>query len=114
MSKHTAEPWTDRRIGKEGDGSPRSQHEQLCNDKGVAVFMLEHDGSEAANANVERAMACVDACERIDHPEGIPDLLAAAVTYFAILDNREYTGIPDTLVDAAREKIRTALKVMHG
>lgn len=66
--KHTAEPWVDRRIGREGDGSARSQHEQLCNDQGVGVFMLEHDGSDEANANIERAMACVNAMAEIEHP----------------------------------------------
>lgn len=42
-----------RRLGRIGDGSAASAHEQICNSEGRAVVMLEHDGSLEANANVE-------------------------------------------------------------
>lgn len=49
-SAFTRGPWH-RRIGREGNGQPASQHEQICNENGRSVTMLEHDGSEEAEAN---------------------------------------------------------------
>lgn len=51
MSAFTPGPWH-RRIGRTGDGQPASQHEQICNEDGRAVVMLEHDGSGEVIANV--------------------------------------------------------------
>ena len=51
MSKFTEGPWH-RRVGRIGDGTSASQHEQICNEEGRAVVMIEHDASREASANV--------------------------------------------------------------
>lgn len=50
-----------RRIGLAGNGSARSQHEQLCNAAGEAFVMLEHDGSSEGNANAALIVAARNA-----------------------------------------------------
>ncbi|HEY8096156.1 MAG TPA: hypothetical protein VIE65_08680 [Methylobacter sp.] len=57
----TSGPWCDRRIGREGNGISASQHEQICNGEGIAVFMLEHDGGHDGSANVLLMMAARNA-----------------------------------------------------
>lgn len=56
----TPRPWH-RRIGREGNGSPRSQHEQICNEEDVGAIMLEHDGSPEGNANAALVVRAVNA-----------------------------------------------------
>jgi hypothetical protein len=58
-AKHTPGSFH-RRIGRRGTGTAASQHEQLCNDKGVGVVMLEHDGTEEGNANAQLLAAAGD------------------------------------------------------
>lgn len=72
MSAHTRGPWH-RRIGRKGNGTPASQHEQICNEDGVAVVMLEHDGLADGEANVVLMTAA-------------PDLLEVAKGMLAILN----------------------------
>lgn len=67
MAAHTPVPWH-RRVGREGNGFAISQHEQICNDRGYAVVILEHDGSTEGGANAE---FIVRACN------GHEDLVAA-------------------------------------
>lgn len=47
----TEGPWH-RRIGRIGNGTPRSQEEQVCADNGVAVLIAEHDGLPDGDANM--------------------------------------------------------------
>ena len=57
----TKGPWSDVRVGKRGDGGPRSHEEQICNADGVAVVILTHDGSVEGIANADFIQA--------DHPD---------------------------------------------
>lgn len=75
--KHTPCPWH-RRIGRRGNGQVASQHEQVCNAEGVAVVMLEHDGSLEGEANIVRIIACVNACAGIEDPTTLRAELDAA------------------------------------
>jgi hypothetical protein len=53
-AKHTPGPWNDLRVGMDsGTGRARSYEAQLCNASGVAVVIVQHDGSAEARANVE-------------------------------------------------------------
>jgi hypothetical protein len=61
-AKHTPGPWH-RRIGRVGNGTPASQHEQVCNSDGVAVVMLEHDGQPDGDANARLIAAAPDLLE---------------------------------------------------
>ena len=56
----TARPWNELRVGREGNGSPRSHEEQLCNADGEGVVILTHDGSAEARANVALMMRAVN------------------------------------------------------
>lgn len=62
--QHTPTPWR-RVIGFAGDGSAGSQSEQICNAENVGVVLLQHDGSDEGNANVERIVLCVNSHERL-------------------------------------------------
>lgn len=56
IERATPGPWNDIRVGSFGDGrTSRSAEAQVCNAHGVAVFIVTHDGSEEAWANVRLA-----------------------------------------------------------
>lgn len=61
-----------------------------------------------------RVAACVAACEKLDHPEGIPDLIAAAAGYIAMHEAAKKTNLPDAILVDAREKMHDALERIHG
>jgi hypothetical protein len=50
-SAATEGPWSDVRVGREGDGNSRSHEEQICNQAGVGVLIVTHDGSDEGRAN---------------------------------------------------------------
>ncbi len=47
----TPGPWDDVRVGRMGNGSPRSHEEQICNADGVGALIVTHDGSNQGHAN---------------------------------------------------------------
>ena len=62
--KHTPEPWENKTPGKYKAGNIYAEGEYICTTSGNA------------QANAERIVACVNACEGIN-PEAVPDLLEA-------------------------------------
>lgn len=51
----TRGPWSSIRVGKDGDGSPRSAEVQICagdEPNAPAVFLIQGDGSDEWRANV--------------------------------------------------------------
>lgn len=52
MTDHTPGPWSEIRIGRNGDGRPRSGECQIVNAAGVGVAIVTHDGSPEAAANI--------------------------------------------------------------
>lgn len=68
----SALPWNDVRVGRQGNGTARSHEEQICNAQGEAVFIITHDGSAKARANV---VAMLHACNA--HPKLVAERDAA-------------------------------------
>lgn len=47
-------PWDQLRVGRPGNGSPRSYEAQLCNgEEDYGVCIITHDGSDEAEANIK-------------------------------------------------------------
>lgn len=75
LAAATPGPWDDVRIGRIGDGTPRSEECQVCNANGEAAFIVTHDGNLDGRANVELACAAVNALpgllDRLDALEAV-------------------------------------------
>lgn len=106
-----------RRVGRTGDGSPASQHEQLCTEDGVAVCMVEHDGSAEGVANIVRFIACWNACQGISTEaleagalEGATVALRAATLHLMV---RPIARLPETDAGVAAH-VRAALAKLEG
>lgn len=112
---HAAEPWTVDNNGALRYGEPTGASRIQWPVPIYAPFIEEvlRDHPDAI-VNGRRIAACVNACERLDHPEGIPELVAAAACYVAMMDARSRTNVPDSILDAARTKIHEALERIHG
>lgn len=50
----------ERVVGRVGNGSPRSQGEQLVTDRGVGFMLIQHDGSPEGCANAEFIVRAVN------------------------------------------------------
>jgi len=69
----TPKSWS-RIVGKKGDGTAASQHEQVISDDCVGVVMIEHDGSVEGNQNAHHIatfdpptiIALLDRLEELD------------------------------------------------
>ncbi|TXH56528.1 MAG: hypothetical protein E6Q97_06240 [Desulfurellales bacterium] len=56
IDETTPGPWNGLRVGRVGNGSARSYEAQICNEEGIAVVIVTHDGSAEALANVDFMM----------------------------------------------------------
>lgn len=91
LAAATPGPWNDARVGQEGDGSPRSHEEQLCNGEGRAVFIVTHDGSEEARANFLLAAMAPELAHELDQAER---MLAEIVAFASAHESLETEGPP--------------------
>lgn len=73
MSKHTKGPWELCEVGDYGDFDGLSRV-IIGDDRRLAVV---HVSDEETNANAKRIAECVNACEGIEDPSVIPEMLGA-------------------------------------
>lgn len=77
LAAATSGPWTDRRVGMRGNGSPRSHEEQLCGPDDVAALIVTHCGSPEGHANVAlTAHAPADLTALCDEVERLREIIA--------------------------------------
>lgn len=110
MGKHTPGPWEFKLVDRAGFELPQI----FAGGIPVVTGMVARDDIGVDRANADRIVACVNGCEGITNPAGVPDLVSALeeliATYPINEDYRANSNDEQRMVNAIRFANRTLAK----